>query len=274
MYYAYPEDKSAYECRNEFFFGTELIVAPITEHTSLKINLAGVNVWLPEGRYTDIFTGRIYKGNKFVKMFRDIDYIPVLAKEGAIIPMSANDRTNDCSNPENLELLVYRGNNTFTLYEDDGDTLSYQNGEYLKTAFTVSENADKIDFSVSKAEGTSDVAPENRTYILKFKDIVEGKVSVKVNGAEVAAKAETADGTLAVTVSASPDSTVEISIADCRYLENADERQLLISTIAKFQMGNDRKGMLFTGFLNKGKKLPSVRKEFKEPIEEILNLHR
>ena len=39
MYYAYPEDENAYKCRNEFFFGTELIAAPITEHTSDKTNL-------------------------------------------------------------------------------------------------------------------------------------------------------------------------------------------------------------------------------------------
>ena len=274
MYYAYPEDKNAYECRNEFFFGTELIVAPITEHTSDKTNLAGVKVWLPEGRYTDIFTGRIYSGNKFVKMFRDMESIPVLAKEGAIIPMSANDKTNDCSNPEILEVLVYRGNNSFTLYEDDGETLSYQSGEYLKTAFTVAENGNSVSFGIAKAEGTSAVAPEKRTYILKFKDIVEGKVRVKIDGAEVQTEAEAEDGTLAVTVCASPDSAVEISLTDCRYLENAEERQLLINTIAKFQMSNDRKGMIFTGFLNKGKKLPGVRKEFAEPIEEILKLHR
>ena len=114
-----------------------MIVAPITEHTSADTNLASVNVWIPEGRYTDIFTGRIYSGNHYVKMYRDIDYIPVLAKEGAIIPLDANDRTNDCSNPKELEVLIYRGNNTFTLYEDDGETLSYQDGAYCKTAFTV-----------------------------------------------------------------------------------------------------------------------------------------
>ncbi|MBR2869727.1 MAG: DUF5110 domain-containing protein [Clostridia bacterium] len=274
MYYAYPDDENAYKCRNEFYFGTELIAAPITEHTSDKTNLAGVKVWIPEGRYTDIFTGRIYSGNKFVKMFRDMETIPVLAKEGAIIPMSADGRANDCSNPETLEVLVYRGNNTFTLYEDDGETLSYQNGEYLKTAFTVAENGKNVSFKIAKAEGTSAVVPEKRTYILKFKDIVEGKVSVTVDGAKADGESITANGTLVVKVSVSPDSTVEVSVDDCRYLENADEKQLLINTIAKFQMGNDRKGMLFTGFLKNGKKLPSVNKVFAEPIEEILNLHR
>ncbi len=274
MYYAYPDNKSAYECRNEFFFGTELIVAPITEHTSLKTNLAGVNVWLPEGRYTDIFTGRIYKGNKFVKMFRDIDYIPVLAKEGAIIPMSANDRTNDCSNPETLELLVYRGNNTFTLYEDDGDTLSYQNGEYLKTAFTVSENSDKVDFSVSKAEGIADVSPENRTFIVKFKDIVSADASVTVDGAVCDAKTEKDGDTIRITVCAKAVSDIKIALCNCVYLENKNEKQELTSVISKFQMSTDKKGMIYNSFIKKGKSLPSVSKEFAGPIKEIQELYR
>ncbi|MBQ2694149.1 MAG: DUF5110 domain-containing protein [Clostridia bacterium] len=273
MYYAYPEDKSAYECKNEFFFGTELIVAPITEHTSAKTNLAGVNVWIPEGRYTDIFTGRIYSGNQFVKMFRDIETIPVLAKEGAIIPMSANDRTNDCSNPETLEVLVYRGNNTFVMYEDDGETLSYQNGEYLKTAFTVAENGDKVTFSIAKAEGTGSVAPESRTFVIKFKDIISADASVTVDGAKADAEVKTVGKTLEVTVRAGATAAVEIELCGCTYLENADERQELIKTASKFQMSTDLKGMRFASLVKNGK-IPNVHKDFAQPLEEILKLHR
>ena len=269
MYYAYPEDENAYNCKNEFFFGTELIVAPITEHTSKKTNLAGVNVWVPDGRYTDIFTGRIYEGNQFVKMYRDIENIPVLAKAGAIIPMSENDRTNDCSNPEVLELLVYRGNNTFTLYEDDGDTLSYKNGEYLKTAFAVKEDDNKVSFAIAKAEGDASVVPETRTFVVKFKDIVDGKVSVSVDGAEIIN-----NGTLEVKVTAKADATILITIDDCKYLENANKKQELTRVISKFQMSTDRKGMIFNGFIKNNKPLKNISKDFKGPIEEILKLKR
>ena len=266
MYYAYPTDENAYKCKNEFFFGTEMIVAPITEHTSLKTNLAGVNVWLPEGRFTDVFTGRIYEGNKFVKMYRDIENIPVLAREGAIIPMSANDRTNDCSNPDMLEVLVYRGNNTFTLYEDDGETLSYQNGEYLKTAFTVSEDGNKVTFKINKAEGDSSVAPKNRTYVIKFKDIIKGDISANVD------YTVSNEDTLEVTVKASPDDTVEITIDNCEHLQNVDKKKALTNVISKFQMSTDKKGMIFGKFVKDNKPLKNIAKEFKGPIEEILNL--
>ena len=273
MYYHYPEDENAYNCKNEFFFGTELIVAPITEHTSDSTNLAGVNVWIPEGRYTDIFTDRIYSGNKFVKMFRDIDYIPVLAKEGAIIPMSKNDRVNDCSNPKELEVLVYRGDNTFVLYEDDGETLSYRDGAYLKTAFTVKETEDKVYFSVHKAEGDSSVVPEERTFIIKFKDIVSADVTLTVDGEKTDVKASKCGKSMEITVNTKADADIEFVFENCTFLENENRKQALTRVISKFQMSTDYKGMLFGGFIKGEKEMPSVSKDFTGPIEEILNLY-
>lgn len=275
MYYAYPERKSAYECKNQFFFGTELIVAPITEHTSSDNNMAGVNVWIPEGRYTDIFTGRIYCGKRFVKMYRDIENFPVLAKEGAIIPMSANDRDNDCSNPAELELLVYRGNNTFTLYEDDGETLSYQNGAYLKTPFTVNENGSTVSFTIGKAEGDATVSPEKRAYKIFFKDIVNGEITLKVNSRKKTASFKKENGTLVVLLdNISANDKVEITLENCEHLTNKPKKKELIETIAKYQMGNDKKGLLFTDFLMKEKPLPPMAENFSGPVEEILALYR
>ena len=272
MYYAYPEDENAYNCKNEFFFGTEMIVAPITEHTSADTNLASVNVWIPEGRYTDIFSDRIYEGNQFVKMYRDIETIPVLAKEGAIIPMSVNDRTNDCSNPEALEILAYRGKGKFTLYEDDGETLSYKDGKFLKTAFEINENGSDVDFTISKEDGDGSVAPAKRTYVIKFKDIVSADVAVTVGGKETKAEVKKCGKTLQVTVSAKNTATVEIKLADCTFLENEDKKQALTRVISKFQMSTDYKGMLFNGFIQGKKGIPDVQDDFRGPIEEILKM--
>ena len=274
MYYSYPERKSAYECKNQFFFGTELIVAPITEHTSTDNNMASVNVWIPEGRYTDIFTGRIYCGKRFVRMYRDIENIPVLAKAGAIIPMSANDKTNDCSNPVDMELLIYRGNNTFKLYEDDGETLSYQNGAFCKTPFTVKENGSSVSFAIGAGEGDVSVVPEKRNYKLFFKDIVSGEITVKVNGRKRALKTEKGRTITIILEAIAPTDTVEIEFLDCVYLTNIDKKQALTETIAKYQMGNDKKGLLFTEFLKSEKPLPPMADNFSGPIVEILALYR
>ncbi len=273
MYYAYPKDENAYSCKNEFFFGTEIIVAPITEHTADKTNLAGVNVWIPEGRYTDIFTDRIYSGNRFVKMYRDIDSIPVLAKEGAIIPMSTNDTENDCTNPKEMDILIYRGNNSFTMYEDDGETLNYRNGAFFKTKFTVAEDGDKLTFLAEKAEGEDNIVPESRIYHFMFKDIVSADVIVTVDGKRAKAVTEKCGKGICVTVTAKPACKVKVMLSGCVALTNEDEKTLLVRTISKFQMSTDRK-MIYNGFVNGTKKLPNVSNEFAGPIEEIKMLHR
>ena len=272
MYYAYPEEESAYNCKNEFFFGTELIVAPITEHTSADTNLASVNVWIPDGRYTDIFTDRIYSGNQFVKMYRDVDTIPVLAKEGAIIPLDSNDRTNDCSNPETLEVLAYRGKGSFTLYEDDGETLSYKDGKFLKTAFSIEENGNAVSFRIAKEDGDCSVAPLKRNYVLRFKDIVSADVKVTVGGKEAKAEVKKCGKTLQVTVSAKTSANVDVSLENCTYLQNEDKKQAVTRVISKFQMSTDYKGMLFGGFIKGMKELPNVSDDFRGPIEEILRM--
>ena len=274
MYYAYPEEKRSYECKNEFFFGTELIVAPITEHTSTDNNMAGVSVWIPDGRFTDIFTGRIYSGNQFVKMYRDIENIPVLAKAGAIIPMSVNDTDNDCSNPEEMELWVYRGNNTFKLYEDDGESLSYMDGAYLKTPFIVKEDGSTVTFTIAPGEGDVSVVPEKRKYDVYFKDIVDADIEVRINGKKQKAKAKKCKGIICVTVSIAPTDEVVITLSDADYLKNKDKKQELTETIAKYQMANDYKGMVFTDFLKTEKALPPLAETYMGPIKEILRLYR
>lgn len=187
MYYNYPNEEEAYQVENQYFFGSELMVAPVTSKINKSINLAKMKVWLPNGRFTDIFTDKIYNGNRFVYMFRDLDSIPVLAKEGAIIPLSS-DEGNKCGNPKNMEVLIYRGNNKYSLYEDDGNTKNYANGEYAYTDFEVKEENGKITFTVSAPrygkETNEFKLPEERTYLLNFKDITGG--TVKVNGNPIA----------------------------------------------------------------------------------------
>ena len=64
MYYAYPNRDEAYSVGNQYFFGTQLIAAPITHKVNKETHMADVEIWLPDGRYTDIFTGEVYCGGK------------------------------------------------------------------------------------------------------------------------------------------------------------------------------------------------------------------
>ena len=273
MYYAYPDTKEAYNCKNEFMFGSELIVCPITSPVSKKTNMAGTQAWLPEGRYTDIFTGRIYHGGT-TKMFRDISTIPVLAKEGAIIPLDVNDRINDWKNPKALELLIYRGKGSFSMYEDDGESMKFEKGAFAQTVYEVKENGKKISFVINAATGDNSVLPKKRSYKLSFKDVVSCKnISVIISGLISDFKSYSDKGTLAVEIDGiSPDDKVEITLDGVETLRNVDKRIALTDCISKFQGKNEPKKKLYTDYVMGKEKMPSLEADLREPLEEIENL--
>jgi alpha-glucosidase (family GH31 glycosyl hydrolase) len=169
MYYRY-DCKEAYRVKNQYIFGGQLIVCPITRQADKRLNLAYADVWLPEGRWTDIFTGRAYKGGRMVRMYRDLDSIPVLAPEGAIVPMYKNGDTNSLSADQPLEINIWRGNGSYDLYEDDGESMEYKNGKFAITSFELSESKDKLCIIVTPKRSGNLNLPRREIH-LKFRDI-------------------------------------------------------------------------------------------------------
>lgn len=174
MYYSHPKDKNAYNVPNEYMFGSELIVCPITSPQSKEMSLGRVKAWIPDGNYTDIFTNQKYSGSQMITLNRELYTIPVLAKEGAVIPLSA-DEGNSCANPKSLEVWVYKGNSEFSLYEDNGRT-DYEEHN-ARTIFANSFDNEKSEIRLTiKQTGDTSVIPEGRHYKICFKDTVSSDV--------------------------------------------------------------------------------------------------
>lgn len=169
MYYEYPESTEAYERKNQFLFGSELLVAPITSKRFSGINCAKVTVWLPSGLWYDIHTGLMYTGNRTLNMYRDIHSIPVLAKAGAILPFTEEIQgVQASSNPSSLFVRVYSGaNGKFTLYEDGCDDCLYQNNEFVTTLMEYNEDSD-ICFTIHPATGKYTLLPSERSFLIEL----------------------------------------------------------------------------------------------------------
>ncbi len=118
----YFEDTSpgAYEQRDEYLFGSELLVAPIVHPAADDVARGRADAHLPEGRWVDAFTGWAYTGGRTVRMFRDAASIPVLVRAGGIVPLGAEGEDLDVArNPRALELWVAAGaDGDFTLWEE------------------------------------------------------------------------------------------------------------------------------------------------------------
>ena len=237
MYYAYPEDDEAYTVGNEYFFGTQLIAAPITEQADRITKTASAEVWLPEGRYTDIFTGRIYRGGRKIRMCRDMSSVPVLAVSGAIIPLDGRAEGNDCGNPDKLCVWLYRGNGSFTLYEDDGETLEYKDGKYAETLIKSVENGFDFSVEVKPAVGEISVIPERRDYRFEFRDIVSAQdISACSNGDKMDFVIEKRENVLAVSVrNVSAEKGVLIKLFGITVRKNPSKKELFLQAISKIQ---------------------------------------
>jgi alpha-glucosidase (family GH31 glycosyl hydrolase) len=119
MYYI---DKSAeaYKAKNQYYFGSELLVAPVVEKCK-NDGFAYVKVYLPKGRWTDFFTGKVYIGGQVYTVATPLNRMPVFAKEGAIIPM-LKTRNGNSTDFDELEVRVYPGNNKYRMFDEGGYT--------------------------------------------------------------------------------------------------------------------------------------------------------
>src|SRR3954454_20226083 len=129
MYYDQPFDERAYTVPNQFMFGTELLVAPITSPTDAETMLGSVRAWLPEGDWIDVVTGLAYRGDRTIELHRDLGSIPVLVRPGTILPLAGEQ--DGVGSPEHVELRVFAGGDgEFTLAEDRDDE------RWARTRFT------------------------------------------------------------------------------------------------------------------------------------------
>ena len=183
LYYQWDTPK-AYEYKNEYLFGGQMLVAPVTQKCEAD-GYARVRVWIPEGKWTDIFTGDRYiapKGGVEKTLLRTLESIPVLIKDGGVLPLSM-DKGNSVENPEKLEVSVWNGNGEFVLFED-GRTQGNTQSVYTRfvNTYTQTTGAGMQSLTI-KAEGDIGVLPQNRTLRVVFKELApETRVCVYKNG--------------------------------------------------------------------------------------------
>ena len=217
MYYHYPKKQAAYSVRNQFFFGSELLVAPITSPNNAITGMGMTDVWLPKGDWFDFFEGLHYAcgHDRNIKAYRKAESMPVFAKAGAIVPMAQHEKyDNRLINTENMDVLVFPGaDNSFDLYEDAGEGHGYRDGENAVTHMQLdwSENPT---FTIAPAQGDLRLIPQKRNWRIGLRGFHKGiDVRVLLDGKEVDATCLREGYTLWVCVQAPV--TAEVTLRIC-----------------------------------------------------------
>ncbi|MDD6194353.1 MAG: glycoside hydrolase family 31 protein [Lachnospiraceae bacterium] len=138
MYYL-NDCKEAYEAKNQYYFGENMIVAPVLQPVDQK-GVAPVSVWLPEGIWTDFFTREVYEGGQTYELSVPMDRIPVFVKAGAVVPLLMNGESNH-QDFTSLEVCFYAGEGTYRMYDEIG---------YID--FAVTSDGDKMKISIEPSE--------------------------------------------------------------------------------------------------------------------------
>lgn len=78
----HPQDKTCRHIDDQYYFGDEMIVAPVMNSDNKR------DIYLPEGKWVHFFTGEIFEGNKWLTDVEvPLEEIPVFVKYGAVIPV-------------------------------------------------------------------------------------------------------------------------------------------------------------------------------------------
>ncbi len=83
--------------------GSKLLVAPIFEETG------EVEFYLPEGRWTNFFTGEVKSGPRWVKEKHDFDTLPLYVRENTILVLGKEGELRTVYNYlEDVEVRLYQ----------------------------------------------------------------------------------------------------------------------------------------------------------------------
>ena len=132
---AFQNDEKCYEEGVDFMLGDALFVANVVEKGAVTRR-----VYLPEGEvFYDFYTRARYEGGQTIELPVDLGSIPLFVRSGAIVPMSLNQMNNLMTQKvTGLNILCAPDkDSSFVIYEDDGETMDYENGGYLKTVLDV-----------------------------------------------------------------------------------------------------------------------------------------
>lgn len=183
----WPDDVKLREDVDAWLFGDYLLAAPVVEQGQVR-----KAIYLPEGRWTDYATGKIYEGKQSIELAVDSKAwsdIPLFVREGAIIPMQPvmNYVGEHPVTSWQVEMFPASVASGFNLYDDDGKTYAYEGGAWRKQTITQQRTGSTISVQTSKAEG--DYASETHTLELRLHGVEA--TSVTLDGVALPAKAWT-----------------------------------------------------------------------------------
>ena len=190
MYYDYPTNENAYAFANQYMFGPDLLVSPVTkpmQKDAVKGDalFATQKVWLPKGEWYEWNSGSLIQGDRVIERPFMLDEMPLYVRSGAIIPMQPDMKRIGEKAIDPLILNIFPGKSGKTrVYDDAGNDLGFKKNEFTFTAISFEKKDSILKAQIQPIEGSYPGMPESRSYEIRL-PLTFVPVSVKVNGKPV-----------------------------------------------------------------------------------------
>lgn len=105
----------------QYMLGADLLVAPVFSPDEVEF-------YLPDGSWTEFFSGRRVEGGRWLRETHGFDSLPLYVREGAVLPLGARDDRPDYDYRDGLTLAVYPGpdgERRVTVTTPSGETAEY-----------------------------------------------------------------------------------------------------------------------------------------------------
>ena len=182
LYYEWPEENKAYSVEDEYLFGNDILVSPISTPANSN-GMSERKTWLPEGSWYDVCRNRMCDGGRTITDEYAMNEIPYFIRPGSIIPCNPT-LSHLKAEPSSLVLWVIPGaNGEGKLYEDQGDSEAYKDGEYATTIFTQNRTNEGTALTIKSREGSYEGMLEQRAWQVVFFSIEE-PTNVLIDGQE------------------------------------------------------------------------------------------
>ncbi|KRF23771.1 glycoside hydrolase family 31 protein [Phycicoccus sp. Soil803] len=237
MYWGDPGADESYDVPTQFRFGTELVVAPITTPQHRTLGLGSVQAWLPEGDWTDLFTGTRYRGGRQLRLHRPMETLPVLLRAGGILPLAGGeDQSVGTELPDRLELVVAPGaDGRFELVEDDGSADAHT------AVTTITWDHASRTLTVAPATGDTDVLPASRDWSV----VLLGANAVATQGDMSVDVESTSVGTRFSLGAVATDSGVTLTLGEVKPFDWNRTAELLRQVLDRARMDHNLKRTAF-----------------------------
>jgi alpha-D-xyloside xylohydrolase len=119
MVLEYPQDSTTHYLDRQYMFGDSLLVAPIFNEEGT------VNYYLPEGRWTNYLTNKLYEGGRWYEETFDYQTLPLLAKPNSVIIEGNIDNKAEYDYTKDITAHVFEFEEdkevVTTVYNKDGE---------------------------------------------------------------------------------------------------------------------------------------------------------